>query len=50
MLAQIFKTYILAQSGENLYLIDQHAAQERYNFEKISKKLFLEEKLFLNNY
>lgn len=34
VLAQIFKTYILAQTGDELYLIDQHAAQERCNYEK----------------
>ncbi|MBU0278302.1 MULTISPECIES: DNA mismatch repair endonuclease MutL [unclassified Gemella] len=43
VLVQIFKTYILAQAGENLYLIDQHAAQERYNFEKF-QKIFSESK------
>lgn len=37
ILAQIFKTYILAQADEDLFLIDQHAAQERYNFEKNQK-------------
>lgn len=37
VLAQIFKTYILAESGSELYLIDQHAAQERYNYERLKK-------------
>lgn len=36
-LAQIFKTYILCQTGDELYLIDQHAAQERYNYERLQK-------------
>lgn len=40
VLAQIFKTYILAETGNELYLIDQHAAQERYNYEKIQKTFF----------
>lgn len=39
VLAQIFKTYILAQTGDELYLIDQHAAQERYNYEKFQNML-----------
>lgn len=39
VLAQIFKTYILAQTGDELYLIDQHAAQERYNYEKIQASI-----------
>lgn len=37
VLAQLFKTYILAQTGNELYLIDQHAAAERYNYEKLQK-------------
>ncbi|MBF0714334.1 DNA mismatch repair endonuclease MutL [Gemella sp. GH3] len=37
VLAQIFKTYILCQTGDELYLIDQHAAQERYNYERLQK-------------
>ncbi len=35
VLSQSKLTYILAQSSEALYLIDQHAAHERVNFEKI---------------
>ncbi|MDO4813971.1 MAG: DNA mismatch repair endonuclease MutL [Gemella sp.] len=41
VLTQIFKTYILGETGDELYLIDQHAAQERYNFERF-QKLFSE--------
>jgi len=33
-IAQLFGTYIIAQSNEGLFLIDQHAAHERINFEK----------------
>ena len=32
-------TYIVAQNDEAMYLIDQHAAQERINYEKIIKAL-----------
>lgn len=32
---QLFGTYILAQNEEYFYLIDQHAANERVNYEKI---------------
>ena len=35
----LFKTYIVAENDDGMYLIDQHAAAERINFEKILKKL-----------
>ena len=35
----LFKTYIVAENDDGMYLIDQHAAAERINFEKIMKKL-----------
>ena len=34
-LAQLFKTYILATDGEVLLMIDQHAAHERINYERL---------------
>ena len=38
VLAQIFKTYILSEVDNKLYLIDQHAAAERYNYEKLQRE------------
>ena len=32
-------TYIIAQNEEGIYLIDQHAAQERINYDKYLKAL-----------
>ena len=36
---QLFGTYILAVDDNTMYLIDQHAAMERINYEKIKKEL-----------
>ena len=38
IIGQIFKTYILAEADNNIFLIDQHAAAERYNYEKLQKE------------
>ena len=35
----IFKTYIVAENEDGMYLIDQHAAAERINYEKIMKQM-----------
>ena len=35
----VFLTYIIAENEDGMYLIDQHAAAERINFEKIMKQL-----------
>lgn len=31
----IFKTYIITNAGDNLYIIDQHATHERINYERL---------------
>ena len=38
VVGQVHGTYIIAQNTSGLYLIDQHAAQERINYEKVLKK------------
>ena len=39
VVGEVFKTYIVAQRGEEMYLIDKHAAHERYNFDRLKKGL-----------
>ena len=53
LIGQLHLTYIVAQSGENLFLIDQHAAHERIRFETLMRmwtqpqdKLEIQEFLF----
>lgn len=38
IIGQAFSTYILLQNGDNLILIDQHAAHERIMFEALKQK------------
>ncbi len=38
-IGQLFGTYLLAQNEDLFYLIDQHAANERINYEKIISRL-----------
>jgi DNA mismatch repair protein MutL len=37
-IGQIMDTYIIAESGDGMLIIDQHAASERIMYERISKK------------
>lgn len=39
VIGQFHNCYILAQGEKGLYIIDQHAAQERYHYEVISKQI-----------
>jgi len=45
IIGQAFSTYILLQKGENLILIDQHAAHERIMFENLKVKYSKKENL-----
>ena len=35
VIGEAFKTYIICERGEDLYLIDKHAAHERLNFDRL---------------
>ncbi len=37
-IGEAFKTYIIAEQGESIFLIDKHAAHERILFEKLKKE------------
>lgn len=39
VIGQLHGKYILAESEDSLYIIDQHAAEERTNFEKIKNQI-----------
>ncbi|HBU12842.1 MAG TPA: DNA mismatch repair endonuclease MutL [Clostridiales bacterium] len=39
VIGQVFETYILCECGQALYLIDQHAAHERLNYERMKAAL-----------
>ncbi len=39
VIGEVFKTYIICQADDDMYLIDKHAAHERYNFERMTRGL-----------
>ena len=41
----VLLTYIVAENEDGMYLIDQHAAAERINYEKV-KKAIAEKQIF----
>lgn len=45
VLDSIFATYILATDDDNLYIIDQHAAHERINYELFLNQFYSSDKL-----
>ncbi|GAE89953.1 DNA mismatch repair endonuclease MutL [Acetivibrio straminisolvens] len=45
IIGQVFSTYILLQNGEDLIVIDQHAAHERIRFEELKEKYAKNESL-----
>lgn len=38
VIGQVLGTYIICQNEQGLYIIDQHAAQERYNYELVTEQ------------
>jgi len=44
-IGQAFSTYIILQNGEELVLVDQHAAHERILYEKLKKKFDSQENI-----
>ena len=37
IIGQLFDTYVIFESGDKMFIIDQHAAHERFRFEKLMK-------------
>ncbi len=46
-IGEVFSTYILAQKGEGLFLIDKHAAHERILFNKFKKQISVDPQMLL---
>lgn len=44
VIGQFRRSYILAQGEKGLYIIDQHAAEERFHYEEIKKAIYNEVK------
>lgn len=39
IICTLFDTYILLQKGDDIYLVDQHAAHERLNYDKLKQRM-----------
>ena len=48
VLGEVFKTYILAQMGESLFIIDKHAAHERILYNKLTSQARVDEQILLS--
>ena len=48
VLGELFKTYILAQMGESLFIIDKHAAHERILYNKLKSQARVDEQILLS--
>lgn len=44
----VYKTYIIAEGEDGMYIIDQHAAAERINYEKVLKEITKENQIILD--
>ncbi|MBE5040098.1 DNA mismatch repair endonuclease MutL [Ructibacterium gallinarum] len=44
IIGQVFDTYLIYQTEDTMCLIDQHAAHERFRFEKLKKAYFAQER------
>ena len=44
----VYKTYIVAENEDGMYIIDQHAAAERINYEKVLKEALVDKKIKIN--
>lgn len=47
VIGELFKTYIICQCGEDMILMDKHAAHERIRFEKLKKDFYQHSQLLL---
>lgn len=47
ILGELFKTYILAQMGESLFIIDKHAAHERILYNQLKAESRVDEQMLL---
>ena len=44
----VYKTYIIAENEDGMYIIDQHAAAERINYEKVLKEMTKEKQVIID--
>lgn len=48
-IGEAFSTYIVAQKGDSIYLVDKHAAHERILFEKLRREEKIEQQMLLSS-